>query len=109
VLESGEAGAKYHAVAEEGVEMRAIANVISGILAVAVKSLSPDEARHHFGSLSMFVSEDMPASAIETKKKVQWQSTGLRLSLISSGQLVTRSWPNRRAEADVRDGSDMTH
>jgi nucleoside-diphosphate-sugar epimerase len=91
VLECGEAGTKYHAVAEEGVEIRAIANVISRILGVPVKSLSPDEARHHFGSLSMFVSEDMPASAIETKRGCRGNPRDLRLSQISSGQLVTRS------------------
>jgi nucleoside-diphosphate-sugar epimerase len=76
VLEASEAGAKYHAVAEEGVEMRVIADTISRILSVPTKSLTAEEARDHFGSLSMFVSEDMPASAIATRKKIHWHPTG---------------------------------
>jgi hypothetical protein len=43
-----------------------ITGVISRILNVPMKSLTADEARDHFGPLSMFVSEDMPASAIAT-------------------------------------------
>jgi nucleoside-diphosphate-sugar epimerase len=76
VTEASEAGAKYHAVAEEGVEMRVIAGVISRILSVPVKSLTAEEARDHFGPLSMFVGEDMPASAIATRKKMRWHPTG---------------------------------
>jgi nucleoside-diphosphate-sugar epimerase len=76
VMEAGEAGAKYHAVAEEGVEMRVIAGAISRILRVPMKSVTAEEVRDHFGPLSMFVSEDMPASAIATTKKMQWHPTG---------------------------------
>lgn len=76
VVESGEAGAKYHAVAEEGIEMRVIAGVISRILNIPTKSLAAEEARGHFGPMSMFVSEDMPASAVETKTKMGWTPTG---------------------------------
>jgi hypothetical protein len=75
-MEASEAGKKYHAVAEEGVEMRVIAGVISRILNVPMKSLTAEEARDHFGPLSMFVSEDMPASAIATRKKMRWHPTG---------------------------------
>ena len=45
VLEASEAGAKYHAVAEEGVQMRAIAEVISRGLGVPVVSLTQEEAQ----------------------------------------------------------------
>jgi len=75
-LEAPEAGAKFHAVAEEGVEIRIIASVIGRILGVPEKSLTAEEARTHFGPLSMFVSEDMPASSIATRKKMGWQPTG---------------------------------
>ena len=45
-LEKHEAGAKYHAVAEEGVAMRDIAEAIGRGLKVPVVSLSPEKARH---------------------------------------------------------------
>jgi nucleoside-diphosphate-sugar epimerase len=76
VMEASEAGAKYHAVAEEGVEMRVIAGVISRVLSVPMKSLTAEEAQHYFGPLSMFVGEDMPASAVATRKKMGWHPTG---------------------------------
>src|SRR5271154_3843230 len=53
-LENHEAGAKYHAVAEEGVPMKDIAEAISRGLKVPVVSLSPEEAATHFGWLAMF-------------------------------------------------------
>jgi nucleoside-diphosphate-sugar epimerase len=79
VLEAGEAGAKYHAVAEEGVEMNVIADAISRVLGVPTKSLSEEEAQTHFGPLSMFVGVDMPASAEETRKKMGWTPYGPKL------------------------------
>src|ERR1700746_2696369 len=59
-LEKHEAGARYHAVAEEGVSMREIAEVIGRGLKVPVVSLSQQEAQAHFCWLAMFVSYDMP-------------------------------------------------
>jgi hypothetical protein len=53
-LEKHEAGAKYHAVAEEGVPLREIAEVIGRGLKVPVKSIRPEEAPAHFGWLGMF-------------------------------------------------------
>jgi nucleoside-diphosphate-sugar epimerase len=76
VAEASEAGEKYHAVAEEGVEMRVIAGVIGRILNVPMKSLTAGEAQDHFGPLIMFVSEDMPASAVATRRKMRWHPTG---------------------------------
>ena len=75
-LEKGEAGAKYHAVAEEGVPLREIAEVIGRGLNVPVTSLSPEEASAHFGQLSMFVGQDMPASSTQTQEKMGWHPTG---------------------------------
>ena len=54
VLEKNEAGAKYHAVGEEGVPMRDIAEAIGRGLKIPVKSVSPEEAQSHFGWLAMF-------------------------------------------------------
>src|SRR5271156_2301220 len=75
-LEKHEPGAKYHAVAEEGVAMRDIAEVVGKGLKVPVVSLSTEEAQAHFGFLSMFASHDLRASSAQTRKKLGWNPTG---------------------------------
>ncbi|WP_131113877.1 SDR family oxidoreductase [Lichenihabitans psoromatis] len=75
-LEKREAGARYHAVAEEGVSVRAIAETIGRGLKVPVVSLSPDEAAAHFGWLAMFVGLDLLASSALTQKRLGWHPTG---------------------------------
>jgi nucleoside-diphosphate-sugar epimerase len=76
-LEKMEAGARYHAVAEEGVPMRDIAEVIGRGLEVPVISVSPEEAPAHFGWLAAFAGRDLPASGAITKKRLAWQPIGL--------------------------------
>jgi nucleoside-diphosphate-sugar epimerase len=75
-LEKRETGARYHAVAEEGVPVRDIAEVVGRGLKVPVVSLSPDEAAAHFGWLAPFAGWDMPASSAQTKKQLGWHPTG---------------------------------
>jgi len=75
-LEKHEAGSRYHAVAEEGITMRAIAEVIGRGLNVPVVSLTAEEAQAHFGWLGMFAGYDMPASSALTRKKLGWNPTG---------------------------------
>ena len=75
-LEKHEPGAKYHAVAEEGVSMRDIAEPIGRGLKIPVVSLSPEEAAAHFGWLTMFASSDLAASSEKTRKKLGWHPTG---------------------------------
>jgi hypothetical protein len=53
-LEKLETGARYHAVAEEGVPMRDIAEVIGRGLKVPVISVSPEEAPAYIGWLAAF-------------------------------------------------------
>ena len=76
VLDKNEAGAKYHAVAEEGVSMRDIAEVISRGSKIPVKSVSPEEAGSHFGWLAVFATHDLQASSAITRKKLGWNPTG---------------------------------
>jgi nucleoside-diphosphate-sugar epimerase len=76
VLENNEAGAKYHAVAEEGVSMRDIAEAIGRGLKIPAKSVSPEEAQSHFGWLAMFATHDLQASSAITRKKLGWNPTG---------------------------------
>jgi nucleoside-diphosphate-sugar epimerase len=75
-LEKKEAGAKYHAVAEQGVPLRDIAEAIGRGLKVPVISISPEEAPAHFGWVAMFVGRDAPASSALTQKRLGWQPTG---------------------------------
>jgi nucleoside-diphosphate-sugar epimerase len=74
-FEKGLAGARYHAVAEEGVPVREIAEAIGRGLKLPVVSISPDEAGRHFGWLAMFVGFDMPASSALTQQRLGWRPT----------------------------------
>jgi nucleoside-diphosphate-sugar epimerase len=74
-LEKQEAGARYHAVAEEGVQLRDIAEVVGRGLNVPVVAISP-EAPAHFGWLAMFAGIDMPASSTKTQELLGWHPTG---------------------------------
>lgn len=75
-LEKQEAGARYHAVAEEGVPVRDIAQAIGRGLKVPVVSKSAEEAAAHFGFLGMFVSRDLTASSVQTQERLGWRPTG---------------------------------
>ena len=75
-LEKQEAGVRYHAVAEEGVPLRDIAEAIGRGLKVPVVSLSPEEAGPHFGFLAAFAGLDMPASSTLTQERLGWHPTG---------------------------------
>ena len=75
-LEKHEAGSRYNAVAEEGVSMREIAEVIGRGLKVPVVSVSQEEAPAHFGWLAMFAGFDMPASSAQTRQRLGWHPTG---------------------------------
>ena len=78
-LEKGSPGARYHAVAEEGVPAREIAEAIGRGLKVPVVSKSPEEAGEHFGWLGLFVGFDMPASSALTQERLGWRPTGAGL------------------------------
>jgi nucleoside-diphosphate-sugar epimerase len=75
VLEKGSAGARYHTVAEEGVPVRDIAEVIGRGLKIPVVSKSPQEAMEHFGWLGVFAGSDLPASSAQTQKQLGWRPT----------------------------------
>jgi nucleoside-diphosphate-sugar epimerase len=75
-IEKAEPGAKYHAVAEDGVRMRDIAETIGRRLKLPVRSIAPQEAPAYFGWLSMFAGYDMPASSEQTRRKLGWEPTG---------------------------------
>ena len=74
-LETGSAGARYHGVAEEGMPVRAIAEVIGRRLNVPVVSKRPEEAAEHFGWMGYFVGIDIPASSTKTQELLGWRPT----------------------------------
>jgi len=74
-LEKGVAGGKYHAVTEEGVPLRDIAEVIGRRMNVPVVSKSAEEAAGHFGWLGFFVGADRLASSALTQQRLGWRLT----------------------------------
>jgi nucleoside-diphosphate-sugar epimerase len=71
-----EVGATYHAVAEEGISVKEISEVIGKGLNVPVVSLTPEEAPGHFGWLAHFIGWDIAASSVQTRKQLGWNPTG---------------------------------
>ena len=75
-LEKGSAGARYHAVAEEGVALKDIATAIGHGLKMPVTSIPPEQAQEHFGFLGFFVGRDAHISSAQTRAKLGWNPTG---------------------------------
>jgi len=75
-LEKQQAGAVYHAVAEEGITLREIAEVIAYRLGLPAMAISHEEAASHFGWLAKFASLDMPASSARTQALLGWLPQG---------------------------------
>jgi nucleoside-diphosphate-sugar epimerase len=72
-LEEAPAGSRLHAVADEGVPFREIAEVIGRHLGVPTVSIPAEEAAAYFGFLAMFVALDNPASSAGTRELLAWQ------------------------------------
>lgn len=75
-FEKNARGARWHAVAEEGIPARRIAEVLGKGLGVPVTSLSPEEAPAHFGWMGLFIGIDMWSSSAKTRERLGWQPTG---------------------------------
>ena len=76
VEQTGPGVTVYHAVQEEGVALREIAETIGKGLAIPVVSLGKEEAGAHFGWLTHFAGLDMPASSAWTQKTLDWHPAG---------------------------------
>ena len=74
-LEKGAAGARYHAIAEQGVPFRDIAAVIARRLGVPAVSKTPEEAAEHFGWFARFAAIDCLASSERTRAELGWTPT----------------------------------
>jgi nucleoside-diphosphate-sugar epimerase len=74
-LERGHPGERLHAVSEEGVTLRSIAEAIGKRLGVPTRGIDPSEAAEHFGWIAPIVSNDVPASSAVTQQSVGWRPT----------------------------------
>ncbi len=72
-LEKAPAGSLLHAVADEGVPVRNIAEVIGRHLNLPVVAISPENAGEHFSFLAGFLGLDSPASSTLTRELLGWQ------------------------------------
>lgn len=71
-LEQGVESGPYHAVDDEGVSFKAIAEVIGRRLGVPVVSKTPEEASEHFGWFARFAGMDIPSSSARTRSALGW-------------------------------------
>jgi nucleoside-diphosphate-sugar epimerase len=71
-LEKAPAGSTLHAVAEEGVNLKDIAEVIGRQPKVTVESKTAEEAHAHFGSLGMVSPISNPVSSKKTREEMGW-------------------------------------
>ena len=76
VEQSGPGVTVYHAVQEQGVALRDIAETIGKGLQIPVVSLDQDKAAEHFGWLVRFAALDMPASGEWTQQRLGWKPVG---------------------------------
>ena len=75
-LEKGRAGARYHAIAEEGVALKDIATAIGRGLNLPVISIEREQAQAHFGFLGFFAGRDALTSSERTRRELGWNPTG---------------------------------
>lgn len=75
-LETGAAGARYHAVGESGVAMRDIAEAVGRRVGVPTASIPPEDAFGHFGFVGLFALRDAPVSSRLTPERLGWTPVG---------------------------------
>ncbi|MEP6479971.1 MAG: SDR family oxidoreductase [Rhodoglobus sp.] len=79
-LEKATPGTLLHAVAEEGVATRTIAEAIARGLGLPVAAIEADDAIAHFGWLGGFFGRDIPASSARTQELLGWSPSGPTLA-----------------------------
>ncbi len=78
-LEKGSTGAFYHAIGDEGIPVKKIAEVIGQQLNLPVIAKSTAEAGEHFGWLAHFIVLDIPASSQKTREALGWAPSHISL------------------------------
>jgi nucleoside-diphosphate-sugar epimerase len=74
-VENAPAGSTLHAVADEGVPIRQVAETIGRHLNLPVDAISPEDAGDHFAFLAGFIGVDSPASSAHTRELLGWEPT----------------------------------
>ena len=91
-VERGASSEVYHAVAEQGVAFRQIAEAIAKGLDIHCVSMSVDEAREHFSWFYEFASIDQPASSKRTQEILGWtpRASDLLNDIMNAGYFADR-------------------
>lgn len=86
-VEQARSGVRYHAVQDEGIAFRAIADAIGAGIGVPARSLTEESAISHFGWLTRFVTIDAPASSTKSRALTGWtpRENGLLETLETDG------------------------
>jgi len=74
-LEDAAPGSRLHAVDDEGVPFKQIAEAIGRGLGLPVQEIEPEAAAEHFSFLARFVAIDNPASSARTRETLDWAPT----------------------------------
>jgi nucleoside-diphosphate-sugar epimerase len=74
-VEQAPSGAVLHGVGEQGVPLRAIAELIGARLGLPVRQVSADQAEEYFGWLAALAATDAPASSAATRSLLAWEPT----------------------------------
>ncbi len=94
-LEKAPAGSTLHSVADEGVPIRDIAEVIGRHLNIPVASIAPEDAGGHLSWMGGFIAMDSPASSTLTRELLGWRPAQLGSSVISNWATTSASHPRR--------------
>jgi nucleoside-diphosphate-sugar epimerase len=78
-IEKAPAGTRLHAVAEENIPTRTIAEAIGQALGLPVTSVAREDADEHFGFVASFFATTMTASSERTPELLGWTPTGRAL------------------------------
>jgi nucleoside-diphosphate-sugar epimerase len=90
-LEKGEGGVRYHAVGEESITFKSIAEAIGKKLNIPVVSKSTEEAAEHFAWFAHFAAADCPASSKITQERLDWHPTHSTLLADIAGNVYIQS------------------
>jgi nucleoside-diphosphate-sugar epimerase len=90
-IEKGEGGVRYHAVGEESITFKSIAEAIGKKLNLPVVSKSKEEAAEHFAWFAHFAAADCPASSKITQEHLNWYPTHSTLLADIAGNVYIQS------------------
>ena len=101
--EEAPARSVLHGVGEQGVPLRAIAELIGVRLGLPVQALPPERAEAHFGWLGALVATDVPASSAATRALLGWNPSGPGLlDDLQHGDFFPAAQPTQPAEGGQR-------